>query len=148
MELAQVPDRMFAKIFLAVVVVVAASRFAVRTAHDASNYHLVDDLVASGLRAHEGEVVRVHGYVVTGSLERLDGDDALHRFLLVWGGVALRAEVRGPLPDTFRDQAEVIVTGTLVQRDGWRIEGTAVIAKCSDRYEAGPARPADVPDFK
>lgn len=148
MELAQVPDRMFAKIFLTFVVVVAGSRFAARTWHDASTYHLVDDLVAGGLRAHEGEVVRVHGYVVTNSLQRLDGDDALHSFLLVWNGVALRAEVHGLLPDTFRDQAEVIVTGTLVHRDGWRLEGTAVIAKCTGKYEGAPLPPAGPPDFK
>ena len=35
-------------------------------------------------------------------------------------------QVSGALPDTFRDQAEVIATGRLVYHDGWMIDGTAV----------------------
>jgi hypothetical protein len=36
----------------------------------------------------------------------------------------------------------VIVTGTLVGRGGWRIEGTAVIARCPCQYDAVQPRPA------
>ena len=145
MELAHVSDRMLAKIALialTAVVIVAGGRFLARTPPRGS-YYLVDELIASGLRAHEGEEVRVHGFVATGSIERLYGDDALYRFLLVWHGVGLPMQVQSALPDAFRDQAEVIVTGRLLDRDGWRIEGTAVIAKCPGAYVGAQVTPRE-----
>jgi cytochrome c-type biogenesis protein CcmE len=148
MELAQVPDRMFAKIFLTAVVITAGVRLAACEPHRTPSYYFADELIASGLRAHEGEILRVHGYVQAGSLGRLYGDDTLHRFQLERRGVGLQVEVSGMLPDTFRDQAEVIVTGRLVHHDGWMIEGTAMIAKCSSHYQGTPAKPGDAVKFQ
>lgn len=146
MELAQVSQisgRMLVKIVLTGVVVTAAVSLLAAEPHREPRYYMADDLLASGLAAHEGETVRVHGFVETGSIERLYGDDLLHRFRLTWHGVGLPVLASGPLPDTFRDQAEVIVTGRLVERDGeWRIEGTAVMAKCPGKYDGAPLSPA------
>ena len=147
MELAQVSVRMLVKIVLTAAVVTAGGRFLATRPHGAPSYYLADDLIASGLRAHAGEIVRVHGFVEAGSLERVYGDDLLHRFRILWHGVGLPVQVSGPLPDAFRDQAEVIVTGQLVDRDGWRIDGTAVIARCPGKYDGAPPRP-DLPTFK
>ena len=141
MELAQVSVRRLVKIVLTGVVVTVGGRFLAERPHGAPPYYLADDLIASGLGAHEGETLRVHGFVETGSIERLYGDDTLHRFLLMWHGIGLRVQVNGPLPDTFRDQAEVIVIGRLVHHDGWMIDGTAVIAKCPGKYDGAPATP-------
>jgi cytochrome c-type biogenesis protein CcmE len=148
MELAQVSVRRLVKIVLTVVVVTAGGRFLAEPPPGGSHYYLADDLIASGLRAHEGETLRVHGFVEAGSIERIYGDDLLHRFRLIWHGVGLPVRASGPLPDTFRDQSEVIVAGRLVHRDGeWRIEGTAVMAKCPGKYDGAPVRP-DPPAFK
>jgi cytochrome c-type biogenesis protein CcmE len=148
MELAQVSVRRLVKIVLTVVVVTAGVRFLAERPRGGSSYYLADDLIASGLRAHEGEPLRVHGFVEAGTIERMYGDDLLHRFRLIWHGVGLPVRASGPLPDTFRDQAEVIVAGRLVHRDGeWRIEGTAVMAKCPGKYDGAPARPA-LPTFQ
>jgi cytochrome c-type biogenesis protein CcmE len=148
MELAQVSVRRLVKIVLTLVVVTVWGRFLAEPPPDRSRYYLADDLLASGLRAHDGETVRVHGFVEAGTIERLYGDDLLHRFRLIWHGVGLPVQASGPLPDTFRDQAEVIVAGQLVYRDGgWRIEGTAVMAKCPGKYDGAPAR-LDPPAFK
>jgi cytochrome c-type biogenesis protein CcmE len=152
MELALVPDRRLVKIVLALLVLGAAGRFVACTSRPSPPYYLADELIARGLHAHEGREVRVHGFVATGSIDRVSdrvsggvsGDDAVHRFMLVWHGAGLQVQVRGPLPDMFRDQAEVIVTGRLVDRDGWRIEGTAVIAKCAGKYEGAPPRPREI----
>ena len=148
MELAQVSVRRLVKIVLTAVVVTAGVRFLAEKPRGESRYYLADDLIASGLGAHEGETLRVHGFVEAGSIERLYGDDLLHRFRLIWHGVGLPVEASGPLPDTFRDQAEVIVAGKLVYRNGgWRIEGTDVMAKCPGKYDGAPVRPA-VPTFQ
>jgi cytochrome c-type biogenesis protein CcmE len=135
MELAQVSARTLVKLGLTVAVLAAGIRLAACGPRGAPKYYLADELIAGGLRAHEGELVRVHGWVEAGSIERLYGEDTVHSFLLVWHGVGLRVQVHGALPDTFRDQSEVIVTGQLVDRDGWRVEGTAVIAKCTANYQ-------------
>ncbi len=148
MELAQVSVRRLLKIVLTIVVVTAGVRFLAERPRGVPSYYLADDLVASGLGAHEGETVRVHGFVETGSIERMYGDDLLHRFRLIWHGVGLPVQASCLLPDTFRDQAEVIVAGRLVHRDGeWRIEGTAVMAKCSGKYDGALTRPA-LPAFQ
>ena len=147
MELAQVSVRMLVKIVLTAVVVTAGGRFLATRPRGAPSYYMVDDLVASGLRAHAGEIVRVHGFVEAGSLERVYGDDLVHRFRILWHGVGLPVQVSGTLPDVFRDQSEVIVTGQLVDRDGWRIDGTAVIERCPGKYDGAPPRP-DLPTFK
>jgi len=148
MELAQVSVRTLVKIVLTGVVVTAGGRFLAERPHGEARYYLADDLIASGLRAHEGETLRVHGFVEAGTIERVYDDDLLHRFRLIWHGVGLPVRASGPLPDTFRDQAEVIVAGQLVYRDGeWRIEGTAVMAKCPGKYDGAPTRPAR-PVFK
>jgi cytochrome c-type biogenesis protein CcmE len=144
MQLAHLPDRMLGKIVLTVGVVVAGARLvACRPAHTPS-YYLADDLIASGLRAHEDEALRVHGFVATGSIQRLDGDDPVSRFMLVWHGIGIQVQVTGPLPDTFREQSEVIVIGRLVHHNGWRIDGTAVMAKCPSKYQGAPPAPREV----
>jgi cytochrome c-type biogenesis protein CcmE len=150
MEPAHVPDRILVKIMLAVVVVAAGIRFVACTPHRPTAYYMTDELFANGLRAHEDETMRVHGWVQRGSIERPCDDHGIHRFVLQKGGRSLQVQVQvqGSLPDTFRDQAEVIVTGTLVHEDGWRLEGTAMIAKCSDRYNGAPGMPRPEPDFK
>ena len=140
MEPAHVPDRMLAKILLTVAVVVAGTRFVACMPHRPTAYYMIDELFAKGLRAHEDEIMRVHGWVQSGSIERVYGDHGIHRFILQKGGRSLQAQVEGPLPDTFRDQAEVIVAGRLVDRGGWRIEGTAMIAKCPGKYDGVPPR--------
>jgi cytochrome c-type biogenesis protein CcmE len=144
MELVQVSDRMLAKIALTVAVLAAGGRFVACARPGPSAYYLADELVASGLRAHEGETLRVHGYVATGSIDRLYGDDTRHQFQLIWHGVGLPVQINGALPDTFRDQAEVIVTGRLVHRDGWMIDGTVVIAKCAIKYDSAQVNPREL----
>ncbi len=139
MELVQVPGRVLAKVALSAAVVAAGVAWGVARPPHAPPYYLVDDLVAGGLRAHEGELVKVHGYIQPGTIERLYGDDNLHRFMLSRGGVGLRVDMTGPLPDTFRDRADVIVTGRIAHEDAWTLAGNAVIAKCPTRYDGGPA---------
>ena len=150
MELAQVSQisgRRLAKVALTAVIVTAGLAWIAERPDGAPRYYLADELLASGLRTHEGQMVRVHGFVEAGSLERLYGDDLLHRFRLRWRGVGLPVQVSGPLPDALRDEAEVIVTGQLVERDGWRIEGTAVIARCPGKYDGAPPGP-EAPVFR
>lgn len=80
----------------------------------------------------------VHRYRVAGNVEEGtiqfvgEGVD----FLLVEGSDTLPVQYRGsdPVPDTFRDGSEAIVTGTI--RDDGTFEAVKIQAKCASKYEA------------
>jgi cytochrome c-type biogenesis protein CcmE len=149
MQPAAVPDRVIVKIVLTAAVAVACVGFGVVGVRPQPSYFLVEDLSASGLRAHEGEDLRVHGFVVAGTIAQHLADPSTHSFMLASRGVALRVVLHGALPDTFKDQSEAVVTGRLVQRDGhWTLEGDEVMTKCGGKYEGTPRDLSAIAKFK
>lgn len=82
--------------------------------------------------------VKVSGKVIPGTYERVPGE-LLHRFEvrdLADEGVTFPVEFRDALPDTFTDEAEVVLEGRL---DGAGVfQATTLLTKCGSRYEAAP----------
>jgi len=76
---------------------------------------------------------RVNGKVEAGSIERLPGGMDL-RFTVTDGSATLPVTYHGVIPDTFVDEAAVVVEGRL------EANGTFVahqlLAKCPSKYEA------------
>jgi len=74
-------------------------------------YKYVDEVMAQP-DAWQGKKLQVHGYVVPGSRMQvpatLDYSFDLHR-----NGKTIRAYYSGVVPDTFKDNAEVVLTGQL-----------------------------------
>lgn len=91
----------------------------------------------SEAHARGGEIgdrsFRLKGNVVRGSHFIREGTLDEHRFTLVDGGRTMEVSFRGPLPDTFTDEAEVVALGR-VGAEG-RFEAIEVVAKCPSRYE-------------
>jgi cytochrome c-type biogenesis protein CcmE len=91
-----------------------------------------------------GKSLRLHGYVVKDSiLKRRDSLD--YRFQIQNNGKVVNASYTGVVPDTFKNEAEVVVTGRL-GADGFSVEPNGVMAKCPSKYQAkegapGAARP-------
>jgi len=82
--------------------------------------------------------IRVSGNVVSGSYDQATGQ-LLHTFEVQdpdHPEVRLTVEFRHPLPDTFSDEAEVVMEGRY-RADGI-FEATEVLTKCGSRYEAMP----------
>lgn len=82
--------------------------------------------------------VKVSGQVVQGSYERVPGQ-LLHTFLvhdLDDPSVTFPVEWRDALPDTFTDQAEVVLEGRLNEQGVF--EATTLLTKCGSRFEAAP----------
>jgi cytochrome c-type biogenesis protein CcmE len=82
--------------------------------------------------------VKVSGKVIPGTYERVQGE-LLHRFRvrdLVDESVTFEVEYRDALPDTFTDEAEVVLEGRL-DSDGV-FQATTLLTKCGSRYEAAP----------
>jgi cytochrome c-type biogenesis protein CcmE len=48
------------------------------------------------------------------------------------------------VPDTFKDEAEVVLKGTLTP-DGFTVEPNGVMAKCPSKYEPKPGTSGAVP---
>ncbi|MNC87236.1 Cytochrome c-type biogenesis protein CcmE [compost metagenome] len=78
----------------------------------------------------------MHGYVVPGSIGRKR--DALdYQFDLQRNGQVVRAYYSGVVPDTFKDEAEVVLTGELTSGG---FMATEMTAKCPSKYEEAPPK--------
>jgi cytochrome c-type biogenesis protein CcmE len=82
-----------------------------------------------------GKSMKLHGFVQAGSIswkpETLD-----YRFVVKTGDHSVQATYRGLVPDTFKDDAEVVLDGRL-SADGFHVDKDGVVAKCPSRYESG-----------
>jgi cytochrome c-type biogenesis protein CcmE len=102
-------------------------------------YKYVDEVVGSQAD-WSGKKMQVHGYVVPGSIGKKR--DALeYRFDIQRNGKTLRAFYNGIVPDTFKDDSEVVLTGILT-KEGF--VANDMTAKCPSKYEAAPG-PAGSP---
>ena len=64
-----------------------------------------------------------------------------YRFKLKSGDYSVLATYTGVVPDTFKDGAEVVLTGSL-SAAGFKVDPNGVTAKCPSKYEAaGPGVP-------
>ncbi len=82
--------------------------------------------------------VKVSGLVIPGTYNRVEGE-LLHTFHvrdLADESVTFPVEYRDALPDTFTDEAEVVLEGRL--RSDGVFEATTLLTKCGSRYEAAP----------
>lgn len=103
-------------------------------------YHTPSELLA--LSATDDLIqergVKVSGLVVPGSYVA-SSDELLHTFLVEDPedpDVRITVEFRHPIPDTFTDEAEVVMEG---QYQGAGVfAATEVLTKCGSRYEAMP----------
>jgi cytochrome c-type biogenesis protein CcmE len=140
------------KIKIAITAVVLASAFGFMmwtTLRDGAEYFKNVDEVVAQRPSLEGKPLQVHGYVIPGS--RMNKPNTLeYRFRIQNNpirsgepGNVMNISFTGQPPDTFKDEAEVVLHGKLSSGDGF--EANQVIAKCPSKYEAAGAVPATLP---
>ena len=106
------------------------------TMGESMQYYKYVDEVAAQPKAWEGKKLQVHGYVVPGSIGRKR--DALdYQFDIQRNGQVIRAYYSGVVPDTFKADAEVVLTGELTP-DGFM--ASDMTAKCPSKYEEAPPK--------
>jgi cytochrome c-type biogenesis protein CcmE len=106
------------------------------TMGESMQYYKYVDEVATQPQAWHGKKLQVHGYVVPGSIGRKR--DALdYQFDLQRNGQVIRAYYSGVVPDTFKDEAEVVLTGQLTPNG---FMATDMTAKCPSKYEEAPPK--------
>ena len=102
----------------------------------AQYYKHVDEVMVNPSEWY-GKNLQVHGYVVDKSIEQRPGT-LEYRFKLRSGDHQMLAHYTGVVPDTFKDGAEVVVTGQLGP-EVFEVVKDGVTAKCPSKYEAtGP----------
>jgi cytochrome c-type biogenesis protein CcmE len=101
-------------------------------------YKYVDEVVGSQTD-WTGKKLQVHGYVVPGSIGK-KRDRLEYQFDIQRNGKTLRAYYNGIVPDTFKADSEVVLTGQLAPHG---FVATEMTAKCPSKYEEakGPSIP-------
>jgi cytochrome c-type biogenesis protein CcmE len=119
-----------------VVLVVAFAGLLWSTLREGTEYYKHVEEVMSHPDSWYGKRLQLHGYVVPDSiLRRRDSLD--YRFKVQSKGAVVPASYTGIVPDTFKDDAEVVLKGTLTP-EGFKVEPDGVMAKCPSKYEAKP----------
>lgn len=80
----------------------------------ATPYKMVDQLIAGGLDDWGDRELKIHNFVETGTIVEAVIDHEVQRsFVLAMAGKRIRVFSKGPKPDTFKDNSEVVATGRL-----------------------------------
>ena len=104
------------------------------SAGEAFEYYKHVDEVMANQQAWEGKRLQLHGHVVTNSILRKP-NTLEYRFKVQNNGKVVDAAYTGIVPDTFKDEAEVMLQGQLAP-DGFHVRQNGVVAKCPSKYEA------------
>jgi cytochrome c-type biogenesis protein CcmE len=128
----------FAKIGLTVVVLLSAfgGLLWYSLQQDTAYYKHVEEVMSSP-QQWEGKALQLHGYVVPGSIFRARTDSFDWKFKVESKGSMVDAAYHGIMPDTFKDEAEVVLKGQLTPM-GFQVAPNGVMAKCPSKYEAKP----------
>jgi cytochrome c-type biogenesis protein CcmE len=97
-------------------------------------YKHVDEVMAQPGQWY-GKPLQLHGFVVKDSILRSRRDSLDYRFKVQNNGQIVTASYRGIVPDTFKDDAEVVIKGRLAA-EGFTVEPNGVMAKCPSKYQA------------
>ena len=97
-------------------------------------YKLVEEVMVEPAR-WEGRNLQLHGFVVPNSITR-KRDSLEWRFKVQSRDRAhvVTATYTGVVPDTFKDEAEVVLKGRL-DGAGFHVAPNGVMAKCPSKYE-------------
>ena len=126
-------------VFSAAVILSALIAVLWTTVSEGAQYYKHVDEVMNDPSPWYGKNMQLHGFVVDKSIERRP-DSLDYRFKMRTGDHTVTALYTGVVPDTFKDGAEVVLTGRL-ETTGFK--ATVVTAKCPSKYEAaGPGAPA------
>jgi cytochrome c-type biogenesis protein CcmE len=126
----------------AVVLVAAFAGLMWTTLQEGTEYYKHVDEVMSNPSQWEGKPMQLHGFVVPGSILKKP-DSFEYRFKLQNNGSVVTASYEGIVPDTFKDESEVVLSGKLIesaQAEGrayaFHTKSDGIMAKCPSKYEA------------
>jgi cytochrome c-type biogenesis protein CcmE len=95
-------------------------------------YKHVDEVMAQPDEWY-GKKLQLHGFVVNDSILRKP-NTLEYRFKIHSNGQIVNASYTGVVPDTFKNDSEVVLKGIL-SADGFAVAPNGVMAKCPSKYE-------------
>ena len=121
------------KIALTCVVLVAAlGGLMYTTLSEGTEYYIHVDEVMQNPASWEGKRLQLHGFVED-LRQRPNSLD--YRFNVRFNGKVITANYTGVVPDTFKNESEVVLKGKL-HGDGFSVDPNGVMAKCPSKYNA------------
>ena len=121
------------KIALTSLVLVAAlGGLMYTTLQDGTEYYIHVDEVMQEPTAWQGKKLQLHGFV-TDLRQRPNSLD--YKFNVQFNGKVIPAAYTGVVPDTFKNDSEVVLKGKL-HGEGFSVEPNGVMAKCPSKYNA------------
>jgi cytochrome c-type biogenesis protein CcmE len=116
------------------VLAVAFSGLLYSTMGEATEYYKHVDEVMTQPEQWYGKKLQLHGFA---KQVRRKQSSLEYRFNVESNGQSVQATYKGVVPDTFKDDAEVVLKGTLTA-EGFTVAPNGVMAKCPSKYEASP----------
>jgi cytochrome c-type biogenesis protein CcmE len=116
------------------VLVLALGGLFYTTLSEGTEYYKHVDEVMAQPDTWYGKRLQLHGFVEKGTLLR-KRDSLDYRFSVRNNGHTVAVTYTGIVPDTFKEDAEVVLKGTLSPH-GFSVEPNGVMAKCPSKYEA------------
>ncbi len=123
------------KIGLAVVVAGAIGAMVALDPGEGVLEYVYVDKVTADPSHFTGRMIKVHGTVVEGSIQKKKGATGDYRFVVENKGQRLAVHFTNIPPDTFAEGGEVILTGRLNDA-GDLFQSEEMSAKCPSKYEA------------
>ncbi len=124
----------------ALVLVLAFAGLMWTTLREGTEYFKHVDEVMTSRADWEGKQMQLHGYVVPGSLFA-NPNTLEYRFKVQnnpirssSAGSVVDASYTGIVPDTFKEEAEVVLRGRL-GTDGFHTDRNGIMAKCPSKYQ-------------
>lgn len=106
-------------------------------------YYKHVDEVTQNLAIWQNKAMQIHGFVRPGSIQKWfdpERQQIRYQFQIENCGKTLTAEFRGLVPDTFQENAEVVLKGKILpQAQGWIVEVKEVLGKCPSKYSQDEA---------
>jgi cytochrome c-type biogenesis protein CcmE len=148
--------RMITKLAITAVVAVGGGALLIGASFaNASHYRLVDELVREGFDGWTDKELKVHGFVEPDSIHlKVVQQQTARTFVLAMNGQKLRVFYKGPVPDAFKDNSEIIATGAIIRaadelladafglradsEHAWVLDATSLTAKCPAHYSDQP----------
>lgn len=94
-------------------------------------YYVTVDEFFQDVKKYEDKEIKLAGKVAVGTIEKNEGGIDW-KFTVQNNGATIPVQYHGAMPDTFKDTADVVVTGTYKDQI---FVANNVLAKCASRYE-------------
>jgi cytochrome c-type biogenesis protein CcmE len=100
------------------------------TLAEGTEYYIHVDEVMQDVDAWKGKKLQLHGFVAD-LRQRPNSLD--YKFNVRFNGKVMAATYTGIVPDTFKNESEVVLKGKL-HGEGFTVEPNGVMAKCPSKY--------------